>query len=116
MTESREIRLDLIIEGKKKTFTQDRVPFSKALDYTDQEAKLWTTNEDGISEPPSRRKLEEFRADFFAGLFDDSDLTGEVIIQNIDTLDHHFIFDTIKYRVLNYDRSEEGHVTIPKEE
>lgn len=36
----KEIRLDLMINGTRKTFTQSHVPYSKALDYTDGEAKL----------------------------------------------------------------------------
>ena len=30
-----EIRLDLIVDGTKKTFTQDFVPYRKALEYTE---------------------------------------------------------------------------------
>ena len=36
-----ELRLDLMVNGKKKTFIQDRVPLRKAIEYTEKQAELF---------------------------------------------------------------------------
>lgn len=104
-----EIRLDLKINGKKKTFTQDFVPYSKALEYTESEAKLLAKEEKlGINE------LALFRAKFVASLFDDEELTGELIIDGLDTENVKVIMDIIMYRVLGYEKPTTTDVTAPK--
>lgn len=104
-----EIRLDLKINGKKKTFTQDFVPYSKALEYTESEAKLLAKEEKlGINE------LSLFRAKFVASLFDDEELTGELIIDGLDTENVKAIMDIIMYRVLGYEKPATNDVTAPK--
>ena len=41
-----ELRLDLMVNGKKKTFIQDRVPLRKAIEYTEkQKRQLHSLNE-----------------------------------------------------------------------
>lgn len=100
----KEIRLDLMINGTRKTFTQSHVPYSKALDYTDGEAKLFKKDDDGNEIAPSARELTEFRAEFVAGLFDDKDLTGTVLLDGIDTWDKDLIMEIIMYRVLGYEK------------
>ncbi|WP_288746341.1 phage tail assembly chaperone G [uncultured Enterococcus sp.] len=102
-----EIRLDLRVDGKRKTFTQDFVPFKKALDYTEQEAKLFKKDKNGKDIHPSALELTQFRADFVASLFDDVDLTGDVILNGLDTEDKDVIMDIIYFRVLGYERQNE---------
>lgn len=109
-----EIRLDLRVDGKKKTFTQDFVPFKKALDYTEQEAKLFKKDKNGKDIQPTALELTQFRADFVAGLFDDADLTGDVILNGLDTENKDIIMDIIFYRVLGYERTPEE-IDDPKE-
>lgn len=109
----KEIRLDLVVKKTTKTFTQSHVPYSKALDYTDGETALFLKDKAGNVIEPSNRVLTEFRADFVAGLFDDKDLTGKVILEGLDTIDKGLIMDIIMYRVLGYEKSDE--VTDPKE-
>lgn len=109
-----EIRLDLRVDGKKKTFTQDFVPFKKALDYTEQEAKLFKQDKSGKDTQPTALELAQFRADFVAGLFDDADLTGDVILDGLDTENSDIIMDIIFYRVLGYERTPEE-INDPKE-
>lgn len=101
-----EIRLDLKVKGTTKTFTQDFVPYRKALEYTEEEAKLWKEDSEGKDIEPTQAELSIFRADFVAGLFDDEDLTGDVILDGIDAEEHEKIMDIILYRVLGYTRSE----------
>ncbi|WP_430609685.1 phage tail assembly chaperone G [Enterococcus sp. DIV0876] len=103
----KEIRLDLMIKGTRKTFTQSHVPYSKALDYTDGEAKLFKKDSKGKEIAPASRELTEFRAEFVAGLFDDKDLTGAVLLDGIDTWDKDLIMEIIMYRVLGYERPAE---------
>lgn len=102
-----EIRLDLVVEGTKKTFTQDFVPYRKALEYTENEAKLWEENSEGEKIEPTTVVMDTFRADFVAGLFTDKDLTGDVILDGIDTEEHNQIMDIILYRVLGYEKPKE---------
>lgn len=111
----KEIRLDLIVDGKKKTFTQDFVPFMKALDYTEQESKLFEKykgqkDENGKEKTPSTLELAKFRADFVSGLFDDPDLTGEVILNGLDTQNQGIIMDIIFYRLMGYTKQSEVEV------
>lgn len=103
----KEIRLDLMINGTRKTFTQSHVPYSKALDYTDSEAKLFKKDKNGKEIDPSARELAEFRANFVAGLFDDKDLTGPVLLDGLDTMEKDLIMEIIMYRVLGYERPAE---------
>ncbi|MBS7578291.1 MULTISPECIES: hypothetical protein [unclassified Enterococcus] len=109
-----EIRLDLRVNGKKKTYTQDFVPYRKALDYTEGEAKLWTQDKDGKEVAPKVTVLERYRVDFVAGLFNDTDLTGDVILDGIDTEEYGQIMDIIYYRVLGYERPVEEVEVDPK--
>ena len=101
-----EIRLDLKVKGTTKTFTQDFVPYRKALEYTEEEAKLWKEDDEGKAIEPTQAELSIFRANFVAGLFDDKDLTGDVILDGIDAEEHGKIMDIILYRVLGYTRAE----------
>ncbi|MGX7328258.1 phage tail assembly chaperone G [Enterococcus bulliens] len=105
-----EIRLDLRVNGKKKTFTQDFVPFKKALDYTEQEDQLfkkYKKNKTDEQKEPSMMELTQFRANFVASLFDDQDLTGDVILNGLDTENKEVIMDIIYFRVLGYERQNE---------
>lgn len=110
----KEIRLDLIINKKKKTFVQDHIPYSKALDYTDGEAKLFSKDKDGNETEPTNRELTEYRADFVAGLFDDEELTGKVLLDGLDTMDKDIIFEIIMRRVLQIKPESETVVVDPK--
>lgn len=103
----KEIRLDLMVNGTRKTFTQSHVPYSKALDYTDSEAKLFKKDKSGKEIEPTLRELTEFRANFIAGLFDDKDLTGAVLLDGLDTLEQGLIMEIVMYRVLGYERPTE---------
>ena len=107
-----EIRLDLMVKGTEKTFTQSFVPFQKALEYTEQEAKLFKTDEEGNELKPTEKEMAKFRADFVASLFNDKDLTGDLILNGIDSLDKDKIMDIILFRVLGY---EKPNVTDPKD-
>ena len=102
-----EIRLDLQVNGKKKTFTQDFIPYRKALEYTEQEAKLWKKDKEGQEVAPKESELAKFRADFVAGLFDDTDLTGEVILDGLDVENKGVLMDIVLYRLLGYERLDE---------
>lgn len=108
-----EIRLDLRINGKKKTFTQDFVPYKKALEYTEEEAKLFKKDKDGNEIEPSQVRITEFRANFIASLFDDSDLTGDVILNGLDAENKGVLMDIILYRLLGYEKPK---VIDPKEQ
>lgn len=103
----KEIRLDLMVNGTRKTFTQSHVPYSKALDYTDSEAKLFKKDKSGKEIEPTLRELTEFRANFIAGLFDDEDLTGTVLLDGLDALEKDLIMEIVMYRVLGYERPTE---------
>lgn len=103
----KEIRLDLMVNGTRKTFTQSHVPYSKALDYTDSEAKLFKKDKSGKEIEPTLRELTEFRANFVAGLFDDEDLTGAVLLDGLDALEKDLIMEIVMYRVLGYERPTE---------
>ena len=93
--------------GTRKTFTQSHVPYSKALDYTDGEAKLFKKDDEGNDIAPSARALTEFRAEFVAGLFDDKDLTGTVRFRWYRCMGQRFILEIIMYRVLGYEKDVE---------
>lgn len=111
-----EIRLDLMVKGKKRTYTQDFVPYRKALDYSEGEAKLWKKQGNKTIEP-SAIDLAKYRADFVAGLFEDQDLTGDMIIDGIDSENKDVIMDIVLYRVLGYEKPTEDEVeTDPKAE
>lgn len=101
-----EIRLDLKIDGKKRTFTQDFIPYRKALEYTENEAKLWKKQGNKTVEP-SAADLAVFRADFVAKLFEGQDLTGDMILDGIDAENKDQIMDIILYRVLGYEKETE---------
>lgn len=75
------------------------------MDYTDGEAKLFKKDDDGNDVAPPARELTEFRAEFVAGLFDDKDLTGTVLLDGIDTWDKDLILEIIMYRVLGYEKA-----------
>lgn len=109
-----ETRLDLMVNGNKKTFIQDFIPFRKSLEYTDKEAELFASKADG--EEPTITELSVFRANFIASLFDDPDLTGDVILDGLDVDDRVKILDIIFYRVCGYKRPEKDAVADPKGE
>ena len=109
-----ETRLDLMVNGKKKTFIQDFIPFRKSLEYTDKEAELFASKSEG--EEPTITELSVFRANFIASLFDDPDLTGDVILDGLDVDDRVKILDIIFYRVCGYKRPEKDAVADPKGE
>ena len=109
-----EIRLDLMINGTKKTFTQDFIPLRKALEYTEQEAKLWKKDKQGNDIQPSEQELTKFRAEFVAGLFDDNDLTGDVILDGLDASQKDIFVDIIIYRVLGYEKPSEVEIDPKK--
>ena len=96
-----------MVKGKKKTFTQDFIPLRKALEYTEQEAKLWKKDKEGNDIKPTESDLTRFRAKFVAGLFDDPDLTGDVILDGLDTSQRNMFIDIIMYRVLGYEKPSE---------
>ncbi|MCH4175888.1 MAG: hypothetical protein LKF43_00175 [Streptococcaceae bacterium] len=111
----KEIRLDLLVNGTVKTFTQSHVPYSKSLDYTDGEAELFKEGKDGKIIQPSERSLAEYRAKFVADLFDDKDLTVEVLLEGMDAIEKDTIMDIILYRVLGYEKPQEEVIVDPKE-
>lgn len=113
-----EIRLDLIVEGNKRTFTQDFVPYRKSLEYTEQETKILKDLrlEDGANDEDGATKLRIFRAEFVASLFSDSGLTVDILLDGLDAEKEKEIMDIIQYRVLNFDRPKKDDVTDPKEE
>lgn len=102
-----EARLDLRVNGKKRTYTQDFIPYRKALDYTEREAQLWKKQGSKTIEP-SATELAVFRADFVAGLFPGQDLTGDMILDGIDAESKDQIMDIILYRVLGYEKPSEA--------
>jgi len=102
-----EIRLDLMVNGKKKTFTQDFVPYRKALEYTEKEATI------GMSD---FLELKKFQIEFVVSLFDDDDLTYDLLIDGLDAGSSNKIMEIIQFRVLNYERPKENeNGELPKE-
>ncbi|MGM0260414.1 phage tail assembly chaperone G [Enterococcus sp. AZ102] len=99
-----EIRLDLVVKGKKKVFTQDFVPYKKALDYTEQEAEFFQDENGEAKKEVNQIELMQFRADFVASLFNDDELTGEVLLNGLDAKDKDKLMDIIYYRVLGYEK------------
>lgn len=94
-----ELRIDLRIKGQRKTFTEDFVAYKKALDYTKGEEELFEKAKKN-NEQPSAIDLAIFRADFVAGLFGDKEVTGEAILNGLDSEEKDKVMDIILYRVL----------------
>lgn len=106
-----ELRLDLMVNGNKKTFIQDRVPLRKAIEYTEKQAELFEKNsENGEITLPL---LKRFKVDYVASLFDDEDVTGDLILDGLDTLEDKLIDDILLYRVLG-EKKEDVDSELPK--
>lgn len=92
--------------GKEKTITQDKVPMYKADEYNESEAKLQEIAKENNGFV-SAAVYDKMRRDFIAGLFDDEIVTGDFLLENLDTLDMKGIEEIIKYRVLCQNKEED---------
>ena len=105
------IKIRFNVNGKKKTFIQDRVPLRKAIEYTEKQAELFEKNsENGEITLPL---LKRFKVDYVASLFDDEDVTGDLILDGLDTLEDTLIDDILLYRVLG-EKKEDVDSKLPK--
>lgn len=100
----RVIKLSLRMPNNKfREFTQDFVPFSKRQEYIRLEAELEKKFKNEVPE----EEYIKMQSQFVADLFDDEQVTQELILDGLDTLDRTKIFEIIRYRVLGFNKEEE---------
>lgn len=109
----REIQLELRMPNNKfKTFKQDFVPYSKQHEYIrlekEMELKKSKINKEGeVIEKPSVEEYDRLQAEFVASLFDEKEVTAELIMNGLDALDRGKCWEIIRYRVLGVNKEEE---------
>ena len=112
-----ELRLEIEGKNKKpKTYIQQKVPLKKAIEYTDGAVSLYEEAVKRGLSGATERELLDYQVGFIADLFDDEDVTKELLYEKLDTNDRKSIEDIIIYRVLGNSREEKDQSEVPKEQ
>jgi len=112
---SEELRLEVRINNKKKTFVQSKIPMKRALEYTEGEIDLFKTAVEEGRPGATEAELLDFRVGFVAKLFDDDDVTKELLLEELDTNEQKAIVAIINGRVLGNEPNDEGINEDPKD-
>lgn len=100
LTETGEIRLEVVGKnGKPKIYTQPKVPMKKSIEYAEGEMNLFQTaieKELNITEI----EIRKFRINFVAGLFNEDEITGDYLMNELDTDEIDVVNDIINFRVM----------------
>ncbi|MGM0240239.1 phage tail assembly chaperone G [Enterococcus sp. AZ103] len=102
-----DIKVTVTINNKKKVFLQDKVPIKKALAYTSGEAALFEKAFKEGRTGATESELLDYRLQFLADLFEDDQITKEILLDELDTLEIPKLFEIINYRVLGNEKKEE---------
>ena len=95
------IQLELRMpNGKYKKFMQDMVPYRKRFEYSRREIELLKIED----EQERSMELAEYQAEFVASLFDDKDVTKDLLLDGLDTKDANKIAEIIYYDVMAFPR------------
>ncbi|WP_321389048.1 phage tail assembly chaperone G [uncultured Enterococcus sp.] len=113
--ENGELRLEITGKNNKpKIYIQRKVPLRKAIEYTDGVIALHEDAKKAGLPGTNERDLLDYQVRFIANLFDDDDVTAELLYENLDTNERKFIEDIIIYRVLGNLREESDQSEFPK--
>lgn len=112
---SDELRLTVKNGKKNKTYLQSKIPMKRALEYTEGEIELFKKAIEEGRTGATEAELLDFRLGFVAKLFDDDDVTKELLLEELDTNEQQTIFEIINYRVLGNDPKDEVSTSDPKE-
>lgn len=110
-----ELRLQVNIKGKKKSFVQSKIPMRRVLEYTEGEIDLFEKAIQEGREGASDAELLDFRIDFVAKLFDDDDVTKEMLLDELDANEKEIVFDIINCRVLGNEKADPVSDSDPKD-
>lgn len=101
VTESGELRLEIEkAKGKVKTYVQSKIPLQKAIEYSEGEINLFEKALKANLNGPSENELRKYRIEFVAKLFDDEEVTYDLLLTTLDTLEIETVYDIINYRVM----------------
>ena len=110
-----ELRLQVTIKGKKKTFMQSKIPMKRVLEYTEGEIDLFEKAIKEGREGASESELLDYRIGFVAKLFDDDDVTKEMLLDELDANEKETVFDIINCRVLGNEKTDTVSGSDPKD-
>lgn len=88
--------------NKFQTFKQDFIPFRKRLEYIRKERDFLNDK----NNKPNTDDVEEFQAEFVAGLFEDERVTKDAILDGLDMDQAHVIPEIIAYQLLGVTKEE----------
>lgn len=113
--ENGELRLEVTGKNNKpKVYVQQKVPLKKAIEYTNGAIHLYEEalkkGLAGTNEPD----LLDYQVGFVADLFDDDDVTKDMLFDELDTNERKTIEEIIMYRVLGNPREEQESEKVPK--
>lgn len=104
---NRKIELELRMpDNKFQIFTQDFVAYEKRHDYARLETELQEAAEKE-NRFVEESEYEELQAAFVADLFESKEVTKELILKGLDTLDRGKIVDIIRYRVMGFNKADD---------
>lgn len=112
---SEELRLTVKKGNKDKTYLQSKIPMKRALEYTEGEIDLFKKAIEDGRNGATEAELLDFRIGFIAKLFDDDDVTKELLLEELDTNEQKVIVDIINCRVLGNEPNGEGISEDPKD-
>ncbi|MEY8498910.1 phage tail assembly chaperone G [Enterococcus avium] len=101
-----ELRLTVNNNGKPKTYVQSKIPMKRVLEYTEGEIGLFEKAAEQGREGASELELLDYRIGFVSKLFDDEDVTKEMLLEELDANEKEIIFDIINCRVLGNEKQE----------
>lgn len=112
---SEELRLTVKKGNKNKTYLQSKIPMKRALEYTEGEIDLFKTAVEEGRPGATEAELLDFRVGFVAKLFDDDDVTKELLLEELDTNEQKTIVHIINCRVLGNESTDAGVNEDPKD-
>ncbi|MDT2660703.1 hypothetical protein P7E02_12545 [Enterococcus hulanensis] len=110
-----ELRLSVTVKGKKKTYVQSKIPMKRVLEYSEGEIDLFAKAIEEGREGATENEVLDFRIGFVAKLFDDDDVTKEMLLEELDANEKEVVFDIINYRVLGNEKNDAVSGTDPKD-
>lgn len=114
LNETGEIRLEVTGKnGKPKIYTQPKVPMKKSVEYAEGELHLF---QNAIKEDLNVPEIEirKFRVEFVAGLFNEDEITGDYLMNELDTDEIDVVNDIINFRVMGNPRETKVEEEDPK--
>lgn len=110
-----ELRLEVMKGDKKKTYLQSKIPMKRVLEYTEGEINLFEKAIEQGREGASESELLDYRIGFVAKLFDDDDVTKEMLLDELDANEKETVFDIINCRVLGNEKMDTVSGSDPKD-